>query len=142
MFKIWEMAWQPRTAYGATGADRLENAPQDAGWAHLVNVEGTIDLGRGHLKLWMEAPGGSALSGRQAQLESFTPTGGRRLRVGDRVCVRPEAETAAFPATVRRYEDDGSDVVLLNWTEDNLLPAMLLETGGERSGEGSTSTAS
>ncbi|TAK78302.1 MAG: hypothetical protein EPO16_04000 [Dehalococcoidia bacterium] len=141
MLKIWEMAWQPRTAYGATGADRLENAPQDAGWAHLVNVEGTVDLGRGHLKLWMEAPGGATLSGRQAQLESFTPTG-HPLRAGDRVSVRPEAETAAFPATVRRYEEDGSNVVLLNWTEDDALPAMLLETGGERSGEGSTTTAS
>lgn len=141
MRKIWKMAWQPKTAYGATGADRLENASQDAGWAHLVNTEGTVDFGRGHLKIWMEAPGGPGLSGRQAQLESFTPTE-HRLRAGDRACIKPEAESAVFPVTVRRYEDDGSNVVLLSWVEDDALPAMLLETGGERSGEDSTTAAS
>lgn len=121
------------------GASSLGTAVQDAGWVRLVNTDGTLDFGRGHLKIWMEAPGPPSPSGRQAELDSFTPTA-LEPRVGDKAGVQPEAQTAIFPVIIRQYDRlEGTAAVRLEWIDDDLLPASLLETGGERSGERNTS---
>ncbi len=121
------------------GAIRPGTAVQDAGWVHLVSSDGTLDYGRGHLKMWMEQPGPPAPSGRQAELDSFTPTA-LEPRVGDKVGVQPESQPAIFPVIVRQYDRlEGTAAVQLEWVDDDMLPASLLETGGERSGERNTS---
>lgn len=135
----WHRFWRPpilAEATAATGADRLGNASQDAGWAHLVSADGSVTFGRGHLKMWMERPGSPLPNGRQAQLDSFTP-GETEPNAGDRAGIRPEAEgSSVYPVIIREYERSGNVTsVLLDWVEDDQLPAILLETGGERSGE-------
>lgn len=122
-----------------SGARSPGTAVQDAGWVRLVSTDGTLDFGRGHLKMWMEPPGPPTPSGRHAELDSFTPTA-LEPRVGDKAGVQPEAETAIFPVIIRQYDRrENTATVLLEWVDDDLLPASLLETGGERSGERNTS---
>lgn len=138
--KAWDTVWRRQIVHATapTGADRLGNASQDAGWVHLVSADGTLNFGRGHLKMWMERPGSPFPSGRQAQLDSFTPSE-LEPRRGDRAGIRPETEPAIYPVIVREYEKSEDDTtVVLDWVEDDQLPAMLLETGGERSGENNT----
>lgn len=117
------------------GGDRQDTALQDAGWVHLVSVDGSHDYGRGHLKTWMEPPGSAGPNGRQAVIESFTP-GAIEPRRGDRAGVRPEQEATVYPVVVRRYDRiEGTAVVLLEWLDDGDVPASIRELGGERSGE-------
>ncbi|RJQ10416.1 MAG: hypothetical protein C4558_04740 [Dehalococcoidia bacterium] len=140
--RAWEAAWRSRIAHAAapTGADRLGNASQDAGWVHLVSTDGVLNYGRGHLKMWMERPGSPFPSGRQAQLESFAPSDIEPRR-GDRVMIRPEIELATYPVIVREYKrGEDSTTVVLDWVEDDDLPAILLETGGNGPGENTAST--
>lgn len=139
--KVWDALLRPQTAHvtAPTGANRLGNASQDAGWVNLVSVDGTLNFGRGHLKMWMERPGSPFPSGRQAQLDSFTPSDFEPRR-GDRAVIRPEIEPANYPVIIREYErSEGSTTVVLDWVEDDDLPAILLETGGNGSGENTTS---
>lgn len=138
--KVWDALRRPQTAHvtGPRGADRLGNASQDAGWVHLLSADGTLNFGRGHLKVWTERPGSPFPSGRQAQLDSFTPSE-LEPRRGDRAGIRPEIEPAIYPVIVREYErSKDSTTVVLDWVEDDHLPAILLETGGNRSGENIT----
>lgn len=131
--KTWTAAWRPQWAHAIapTGADRPENASQDAGWVHLVSADGTLDFGRGHLKMWMERAGSPFPNGRQAQLDSFSPSE-FEPRLGDRVGIRPETEAACYPVMIREYErGESTTVVILDWN-DGSLPATLLETGGAR----------
>lgn len=137
--KAWDAAMgRPTASAKPTGADKPTTAAQDAGWVHLVSADGTQDFGRGHLKTWMERPGSATPKGRQAQLESFRPSDIEPNR-GDRAGIRPEAESAVYPVIIKSYDrSDRGAVVVLDWVEDDNLPAVLLETGGERSGEHST----
>lgn len=139
--RAWDAVWRPQAAHAAapTGADRVGNASQDAGWVNLMSVDGALDFGRGHLKMWMERPGSPFPSGRQAQLDSFTPSD-LEPRRGDRAVIRPEIEPAIYPVIIREYErGEDSTTVVLDWVEDDDLPAILLETGGDGSGENTTS---
>ncbi len=111
-------------------ADDSTNASQDAGWAKLSNPEGTVDLGRGRLRVWFEAPG-SKDGVRHAQLSSFTP-GPTEPRRGDTVAISPEKDSEKYIATVTEYDPvpAGESVVVLDWPNDE-LPASLRERGGE-----------
>jgi hypothetical protein len=122
----------------ASGADGSRNASQDAGWVHLVSADGKLDFGRGHLKMWVEPPGSKVSNGRQAQLDSFSPSS-LEPRQGERAGVRPEAESAVYPVLIRQYDRlEDTAAVMLDWLDEGALPATLLETGGEHSGESSS----
>jgi hypothetical protein len=113
----------------STAGDR-DNAAQDAGWAKLTSPDGKLDLGRGRLMVWYEAPG-SKDGIRHAQLSSFTP-GAIEPRRGDSVAVLPESEQESYAATITEYNPvpSGESVVVLDWPNDE-LPASLRELGGE-----------
>lgn len=113
-----------------TSADDAENAAQDAGWAHMYSPDGQVDLGRGRLRMWFEAPG-SKNGVRHAQLSSYTP-GSVEPRRGDTVAVRPETESEQYIATITEYTavPEGESVVVLDWP-NNEMPASLRELGGE-----------
>ncbi len=111
-------------------ADDSTNASQDAGWAKLTNPDGTVDLGRGRLRVWFEAPG-SKHGVRHAQLSSFTP-GPTEPRRGETVAICPEKDSEKYIATITEYDPmpAGEGVVVLDWPNDE-LPASLRELGGE-----------
>jgi len=55
--------------------------------------------------------------------------------------IRPEIELATYPVIVREYKrGEDSTTVVLDWVEDDDLPAILLETGGNGPGENTAST--
>ena len=126
-----ESAGQPGGDEGPESkADDSTNASQDAGWAKLSSPDGTVDLGRGRLRVWFEAPG-SKHGVRHAQLSSFTP-GPTEPRRGETVAICPEKDSEKYIATITEYDavPSGESVVVLDWPNDE-LPASLRELGGE-----------
>ena len=111
-------------------ADDRQNASQDAGWARLSSPDGTVDMGRGRLRIWFEAPG-TPQGVRHAQIGSYQP-GAVEARRGDTVAVCPEGEAEMYIATITEYNPvpDGGSVVVLDWPDDE-LPASLRELGGD-----------
>lgn len=111
-------------------ADDRDHASQMAGWAKVSSPDGRLDLGRGRLRLWFEAPG-SKDGVRHAQLSSYSP-GAIEPRRGDTVAICPEGESETYIATITEYEPlpGGEGVVILDWPNDE-LPASLRELGGE-----------
>jgi len=110
-------------------ADDRQNASQDAGWARLSSPDGTVDMGRGRLRIWFEAPG-TPRGVRQAQIGSYTP-GPVEPRRGDAVAICPEGEAEMYIASIAEYNPvpTGESVVVLDWPGDE-LPASLRELGG------------
>ncbi len=117
---------QPQTDASLAG----QNASQDAGWARLSSPDGRVDLGRGRLHVWYEAPG-SANGVRHAQVKSYTP-GPTEVHRGDTIAISPEAESEQYLAKVMEYQpvQSGESVLVLDWPDDE-LPASLRELGGE-----------
>ena len=119
-----------RNSESETTADDSTNASQDAGWAKLSSPDGNVDLGRGRLRIWFEAPG-SKDGVRHAQMDSFTP-GPTEPRRGDTVAISPEKDAEGYIATITEYNavPSGESVVVFDWPHDE-LPASLRELGGE-----------
>lgn len=110
-------------------ADDRQNASQDAGWARLSSTDGSVDMGRGRLRVWFEAPGWER-GVRHAQLSSYQP-GAVEPRRGDTVAICPESEAEMYIASIADYNPvpGGESVVVLDWPSDE-LPASLRELGG------------
>lgn len=113
-----------------TTADDRQNASQTAGWAKVTSPDGSLDLGRGRLRVWFEAPG-SKDGVRHAQLSSYTP-GAIEPRRGDTVAIVPEGESESYIAKITEYDPvpSGESVIILDWPNDE-LPASLRELGGK-----------
>jgi hypothetical protein len=111
-------------------ADDRENASQDGGWVKMSSPDGRLDLGRGRLRLWFEAPG-SPGGVRHAQISSYTP-GAIEPRRGDTVAILPENESEQYIASITEYNPvpSGDSVVILDWPNDE-MPASLRELGGD-----------
>lgn len=116
--------------FDTSPADDRGNASQDAGWARLSSTDGSLDMGRGRLRIWFEAPGTEG-GVRHAQLSSYQP-GAIEPRRGDTVSICPENEAETYIASVMEYNPvpSGESVVVLDWPNDE-LPASLRELGGD-----------
>ena len=140
---------RPRRCAAATseGGDPVTIAPRDAGWAELFTADGRTRMGRGHLMIWpghqhgepagdgparvvkdAAMPLGGDAPPLRGELRSFTIDAGPPVP-GDSLAVRPENESQMYPVVVHSFDDQGQQVVSLDWPDEQ-LPAALRELGG------------